>query len=332
MPGSSGGYEILKKLLIGILAALAAIGSAQVDTNRTVVVINGEEVKGAEYYHRMEYLSGVGKPMSTGVAEFPPGFLTIERLITERLILQLAKNKGVSPTDPEIENELKLRLQGDPKILENWVNSGRTDAELRYMVKLELAQFKIATAGINVTDQEVEQHYKTNPAMYTVPKKMTLSVIVVRTVDAAAKVDEDLKAGKKFGEVAKVYSEDITKSIGGSMGSINYGALSEAVRAALDKTKIGLTTDWLQTSDARVKFLLENVTPASKIELTPKLKRDIRKRLMLDKGNVKNNIAKEMFDLRVKSNIDIKDKAFAEAYVRFMDAFKKDVSLKGSGG
>ena len=322
----------MKRVLIGIIVAAAALGSAQVDTNRTVVVVNGEEIKGAEYYHRMEYLSGVGKPMNNGVAEFPPGFLTIERLITERLILQLAKNKGVSPTDPEIDNELKNRLQDDPKLLENWLNSGRTEPELRYVVKLDLAQFKIATAGINVTDQEVEQHYKTNPAMYTVPKRMTLSVIVVRSVDAAAKVDEELKAGKKFGEVAKVHSEDITKSVGGSMGSINHGALSETVRAALDKTKIGQTTEWLQTSDARVKFLLENVAPATKVELTPKLKRDIRRRLMMDKGNVKNNIAKEMFDLRVKSTIDIKDKAFAEAYVRFMDAFKKDVALKGSGG
>ena len=57
--------------------------------------------------------------MSNGVAEFPPGFLTIERLITERLILQLATTKGVSPTAPEIENELKLRLQDDPKMLES---------------------------------------------------------------------------------------------------------------------------------------------------------------------------------------------------------------------
>jgi parvulin-like peptidyl-prolyl isomerase len=321
----------LKKAMLGMLVAVAAIGSAQVDVNRTVVVINGEEVKGAEYYHRMEYLSGVGKPMNTGVAEFPPGFLTIERLITERLILQLAKNKGVSPTDPEIDNELKLRLQDDPKMLETWINSGRTEPELRYMVKLELAQFKIATSGINVTDQEVEQHYKTNPAMYTVPKRVKLSVIVVRDVDAAAKVDADLKAGKTFAATAKAYSEDITKNIGGSMGTINHGALSETVRAALDKTKIGTTTDWLQSSDARIKFFLEDVVPATKMELTPKLKRDIRKRLMLDKGNVKNDISKEMLALRLKSNIDIKDKSFAEAYVRFMDAYKKDAALKGSG-
>ena len=62
-----------------------------------------------------------------------------------------------------------------------------------------------------------------------------------------------------------------------------------------------------------------------------KLKRDVRKRLLLDKGAVKNNVAKEMYDLRAKSNIDIKDKVFADAYARFMEAYKKDIALKGGG-
>ncbi len=324
--------SVLKRSIIAIALALAAFATAQVDVNKTVVVVNGEEIKGAEYYHRMEYLTGVGKPMSQGIAEFPPGFLTIEQLITERLILQLAKNKGVSPTEPEVENEIKVRLTENPKLLENWLNSGRTEAELRYMVRLELAQFKVATAGINVADQEIEQHYKANPNMYTIPKRVKVSVIVVRDADASVKVDADLKAGKAFSDTAKLYSEDVTKGVGGELGTINYPALSETVRAALEKIKIGQTTEWLSTTDRKIKFLLQEVTPAKKMELTPTLKRDVRRRLMLDKGSIKNNVAKEMFDLRAKSNIDIKDKAFQEAYSRYIEAYKKDTSLKGAGG
>jgi parvulin-like peptidyl-prolyl isomerase len=322
----------LKKSFIAVAVAAAAFATAQVDVNRTVVVINGEEIKGAEYYHRMEFLSGVGKPMSRGVAEFPPGFLTIEQLITERLIFQLAKNKGVYPTEPEVNNELSLRLQDNPKLQEEWINSGRTQEDLRYMIRLELAQFKVSTAGINVTDQEVDAHFKANPNMYSTPKKMKISVILVSDAAAAQKVDAELKAGKAFAEVAKMHSEDVTKSIGGEMGEIATFALSEAVRLALEKTKIGFTTEWLSTGDRKVKFLLQNVIPAKRIEMTPKLRRDIRKRLMLDKGRVKNDITKEMIDLRAKANIDIKDKVFAEAYAKFMEAYKKDISLKGSGG
>ncbi|HJP82260.1 MAG TPA: peptidyl-prolyl cis-trans isomerase, partial [Fimbriimonadaceae bacterium] len=234
----------LKNFWIAVAIAASAVATAQVDVNRTVVVVNGEEIKGGEYYHRMEYLTGVGKPMNSGVAEFPPGFLTIEQLITERLIFQLAKNKGVMPTEPEVDNELKLRIEDDPKLLETWINSGRSEDELRYAIRLDLAQFKVSTAGINLTDQEVEAHYKQNPAMYTTPKKVKLSVIVVRDADAVQKVDAALKAGKSFAETAKLYSEDLTKGVGGELGNINYPALSETVRAALDQIKIGQTTDW----------------------------------------------------------------------------------------
>lgn len=322
----------MKKTLIALALGIATIGSAQVDNAKTVVVINGEEIKGAEYYHRMEYLDGVGKPMANGIAQFPPGFLTIEAMITERLILQLAKNKGVSPSEPEIDNELKLRIEDDPKYLETWLNSGRTQADLRYMVRLQLAQYKIATTGVNVSDQDVDDHFKANPNMYSTPKKVKIAVIAVTDATVAQKVDAELAAKKPFADVAKAYSEDITKSVGGDMGEIATFALAEPVRLAIEKVKINQTTEWLNAPGKKVKFLLQNVIPAKKIEMTPKLRRDIRKRLMMDRGSIKNNVAKEMQDLRAKSNIDIKDKGFAEAYARFMEAYQKNISLKGSGG
>lgn len=321
----------MKKTLIGLALGIATIASAQVDNAKTVVVINGEEIKGAEYYHRMEFLDGVGKPIGNGIAQFPPGFLTIETMITERLILQLAKNKGVSPTEPEVDNELKLRLEDDPKYLESWLNSGRTEADLRYQVRLQLAQFKISTTGVNVADQEIDDHYKANPNMYSTPKKVKLSVIAVTDATVAQKVDAELKT-KAFADVAKAYSEDITKSIGGEMGEIATFALAEPVRMAIEKVKIGQTTEWLTAPDKKVKFLLQNVIPAKKLEMTPKLRRDIRKMLLMNKGRVKNDVAKEMQDLRSKSNIDIKDKTFADAYAKFIEAYRKDISLKGAGG
>lgn len=318
--------------MIAVAIAAAAFATAQVDVNRTVVVINGEEIKGAEYYHRMEFLTGVGKPMSRGVAEFPPGFLTIEQLITERLILQLAKNKNVYPTDPEVKSELAYRLEDNPKLLEEWLNSGQTQQELNYMIRLELAQFKISSAGVNVTDQEIDDHFRSNPNMYSTPKKVKISIIAVGDPATAQKVDADLAAKKPFAEVAKLHSEDVTAKLGGEMGEITTFALGENVMKAFEKVKIGGTTEWVTLGNKQVKFLLQNVTPAKRVEMTPKLRRNIRKRLMLNKGQVKNiNITKEMNDLRAKSNIDIKDKAFADAYTKFMDAYMKGVSSKGPG-
>lgn len=313
------------------MAAVTGAVYAQVDPARTVAVINGEEIKGGEYYHRMEYLTGVGMTMSGGYSEFPPGFMTLERLISERLVLQLAKNKGVYPSDPEVENEIKQRIGDDSTFMERWMNGGGTPEDLKYLIRLELAQFKVATAGITVTDQEIDDQYKKNPAMYTTPKKVKISVILVRDDAAMAAVDADLKAKKSFAEVAKARSEDVTKGVGGELGTISTAVLTESLRAAIDKIKIGETTPWLNTSDGRVKFLLQDVVAPTKAPLDDKLRRSIRRRMMIDKGSFKNNIKKEMYDLRMQAKIDIKDKVFAEAYAKYMEAYKKDNNLRSGG-
>ena len=76
---------------------LAAFSNGQVDPNRTIATINGEAIKGLEYYHRMEFLPGVTKRYGGQAIESPPGFLTVVELIGEKLLLQLAKEKGVMP-------------------------------------------------------------------------------------------------------------------------------------------------------------------------------------------------------------------------------------------
>jgi len=315
---------------MAILATAAAFG--QVDANRTVAVVNGEEIKGGEYYHRMEYLTGVGQVVNNGIQQFPPGFMAIERLIEEHLLLQLAKTKGVYPSTVEVDNELKARLEDDPKLMENWLNTGQTEADLKYQMLVEVARFKVATAGVTVTDQEIETHYAQNAAtMYTLAKRVKLAVIVVSDDTAQKMVDDELAAKKPFADVAKAHSTDVTKGIGGELGNVYINVLKPEVQAALDQVKIGGTTGWLTSKDARVKFLLEDVTLPKKLPLDASLRRQIRRRLMIDRGANKNDVAKEMFNLRMNAKIDIKDKTFADVYAKFLDALRQDAALKAAG-
>ena len=324
----------MKRRPILLFAALlagsvwSALASAQVDPSRTVVVVNGEEVKGAEYYRRMEYLPGVGKRIGNQLAEFPPGFITIEQIITERLIFQLAKDKGVTPTDTQIDAEIARRLSENSELLTNWKASGRTEAELRYQVKVEMSQYNVQTFGITITDQEVDTEYQTNIARYTAPRQFKLHVIVVSELSMRNAVDEDLKAGKKFTEVAAARSEDVTRVRGGEFGQVPVEAVSPNVRAALDLVKIGEMTDWIESqnspdSKAYLKFLKDDVIPEKKLELDAKLRLGIRRNLALMRGSVRNNIHKEMADARAKAKIEIKQPEFADAYRKFIDAYLK---------
>jgi len=156
------------------------------------MTVNGEEVKGADYYRRMEFLPGVGKRMGAGFTEVPPGLLTIDQMVTDLLILQLAKEKGVYPSDIEVTAEMADRNRDNPDLLDIWKNSGRTEDELKNTIRIEMAQFKIVTFGITVTDQEIDRIYKERASEFLIPKQYKLSVVVVVSVADKAAVEEDL--------------------------------------------------------------------------------------------------------------------------------------------
>jgi parvulin-like peptidyl-prolyl isomerase len=331
-----GGKGLKKAFFAGLWIAVAGSALAQVDPARVVATVNGVEIKGSEYYRRMEFLPGVGRNLGDGFAEFPPGFLTLEQLITEKLIFQLAKTKGVTPSDPEVQDELRYRLTKNPKLLQDYIDRGRTRAELEYEVKFDLVQFKLLTAGITVTDQEVEKYYNTNKPLFTTPVQLTLRVIVARTGTDATLVDKDLAAGKPFAEVAKARSADVTASRGGEYGTVPLDYLAPNVRSSIATLKAGQTTQWFEAADTsagpktdapRFKFLIEKVTPERLLPLDADLKRQARQKLMMDRGKVQNHLKADLMALRTKSTIDIKEKGFADAYKKFLDAF-----LKNSGG
>lgn len=284
----------MRKFATLVALGLTVLTFAQVDPNRTVAIVNGEEIKGGEYYHRMEFLTGVGKLVDgTSFAEFPPGFLTLEQLITEKLVLQLAKQKGVLPTDADIDAEIASATADDPKYLEKWTTQGRTKEELVQQLRVNLAQFRLATRGITITDAEVDQFYNANPTLFTVPKQVDLKILAVNTKELADSADKDLAAGKSFEDVVKAYSLDISKNVGGDFGLRSWEDLSQQARDALVNVKEGGYTDWIVSGETRVRFKLNKVVAPVKKPLDAGLRKFIRHEQMLTKGRIANNLGKE---------------------------------------
>lgn len=309
--------------------ALGGAAHAQIDPNRTVVIVNGEEIKGSEYYHRMEYLPRVGRQTGRSFSEFPPGLLTIDQLVTERLVLQLARKKGVFPTDAEVTAEYQARKLETPNMDELWVSSGRNLDELRAMIVLDVCQFNIETFGITITNQELDDYYTKHPDEFTVPKKYQLRVIVAKSDADRQSAEAALVAGKPFADVARQYSADVTKANGGEYGAVPETLLSQKVRTVLASTKLGSTSEWItstpQSGDPSfVKFLIEKIEAPTKLELNDRLRRQIRRNLMLQEGRVKNDIKKEMKSFRSEAKVDVKQAEFKDAYDKFIQAYLKE--------
>lgn len=301
--------------------AVVALAGAQVDPNRTVLVVNGEEIKGAEYYSRMEMLSGVGRIVGNQFAEAPPGLLAMQRLIEERVLLQLARERNVAPTETEIQAELKRRTHENPKLLESVKALGLTEADLQRQIRLELSEFKLQTQGITITDIEVEKFYRDNPTLFTLPRRYKLRVIAVRDDQGKKTVDEQLRAGKPFADVAKEHSVEASRGQGGDLGTLPIGMLSENTRKALEASRIGQTTGWLQGEESWAKFLIEGIEPEKKQELDAKLRRSVRQRLMLDRGRVRNDVGKLLREAMAKAKVEVKQAQFAEPLRRYQAGF-----------
>lgn len=331
------GGPSLRKLVAGlVLGAVASTLWAQVDPNRVVFVVNGEEIKGAEYYRRMEYLPGAGKMLGDRFAEMPPGFMTIETMITERLVYQLAKQQHCMPTDDEVKAELERAKLDNPKIEDDWLASGRLIEDLLNQYRFELAQFKLATIGTIITDTQVDDHYKKYPTEFTIPKQLKLRVIAVDSSEKKDEVDKALAAGTSFADAASKFSVDVTRIDGGLYGIVPEDGVKEPAKSALEGLAVGKATDWLPVKDQPLflKFYKEDVYPAKLLPLDARLRETTRRRLMLETANDKktNNVAKMMADMRRNAQIDIKQKDFAAAYDKFIKNYLKQQDAKTGAG
>ena len=313
----------MKKVIGSLITLTLFVGAyAQVDPNRTVVTVNGEDIKASEYYSRMEFLPDIGRLNQGNFVEGAPGFLTIERLIEERILVQTAKDKKVYPGDADVNAAWAERLALNPTLEADIASSGLTKDYVLHQIRLELCQFRLQTMGVTITDLEVEKHYKENPTRFSLVKRFDLSLIAVTTDEEMSKVDAELGKGTAFGAVARSMSQDPSAGRNGAWGEIPETMLGEAVKKELANAKTGTTTKWVKGEGAWVKFYVHKVMPAEKLALDAKLKSQIRKDLMLAKGINKNDVSAMLRETRKKAVIVLKQPQFASSVKRLIDRYK----------
>lgn len=310
-------------LLFLSILGISSVGFAQSAAD-TVASVNGETILRKDYIRKMEYLPGVGKKVGANWIEVFPGLLTLDTIITEKLLAQLAKQKGVFPSDVAVQQEKAKRIGEYPALIEDWKGSGRTEAELDANIRADLIYYNLVTYGIVITDSQVKDFYTKNPANFTSPKMVALSVIAVSDSAAGDAVDKALASGRTFADVAKEMSLDVSKASGGELALQEFEGLSEITRNAISAIKVGQTTGWINSdSGIRIKFFLRAVQKEKLLPYTDDLARGIRNRLMLQRGQVKNDVRKELLQMRQKATIVIGDPAFSEAYARFIADYLK---------
>jgi parvulin-like peptidyl-prolyl isomerase len=238
------------RFLVGVgLALLLAVSTtvAKAEADKIVATVNVDNITQDEFYQRLQRVHGQDFLVPTNPPSLrgePAGYIVLNSLINERLILQLAAKSNLAANDADVTSELELYRKQE-NIRKALADHVVTESDLKYDIRVQRGRFNLATNGATISDAEVEDYYNKHKVNYTLPERWRLSTIRTSKQDNLFKVQADLRAGKNFPDVARQYSEDErTSGKGGDAGYFlaNDSALPDAIRRAVKVLTLGEVT------------------------------------------------------------------------------------------
>ena len=143
------------------------------------------------------------------------------------------------------EDQLKTYLQGQGKTLEGFKKGLRDGVEMQLRDK---ALHDAVVGNIEPTDDQLEAYFEKNISKYNEPEQVRASHILVKDLDTANKVLDELNKGADFAALAKKYSIDTgTKDKGGDLGFFSRGRMVKAFEDAAFSLKVGQVSKPIKT-------------------------------------------------------------------------------------
>lgn len=217
----------------------------------------------------------------------------LDRVITEQLLLQKAKEKKLIPEEAKLKEEVnkqyddvKKAYNDDAKLKDALKQAGFTEDSFKAYIKDNVIIGKVTddiTKDVKVDDSKVKEYYDSNQLQFTEkPNRIHVAHILVKTEDEAKKVKERLDKGEDFAKVAKeVSTEPAAKESGGDLGFIEYNNpnYDKTFMTAAISLKEGTISAPVQTSFGWhiIKDIKKEEYPAKKFDT---VKDDIKNSLL----------------------------------------------------
>ncbi len=209
-----------------------------------------------------------GKPADQVVAELQRS--VGDKLVVNALILNEANHRKLKPDEKIINQQVtdyESKLANDP----NWA-----DAKARVLPvitkrfqneflikKLEEITRKVAPPST----AQVRTYYNSHPEKFTSPIEQRVSVILLsvdpssdawnETIEDAKNLLRQIRGGKDFAEMAKLYSKDLqTVDQGGDMGYLHDGMLPGLPQETVNKLKVGEVSEPIRLLEGVALFRL----------------------------------------------------------------------------
>jgi len=290
-------------LLLALGVALFAVGCGgseeQAVPADAVAVVGDQPIDKAQFDQLMEQARTSYEAQERDFPEAgTPEYNTLRNQAMQFLVQraqfeQKAAEMDVEVTDEEVEERLKqIKEQyfgGDEKKYEEQLEQqGLSDEQVRRDIRAQLIQEKLfekVTADVEVTDEEISEHYEQNKEQYGQPESREVRHILVENQQQANRIRQQLVNGGNFEALAKQHSKDPGSAAQGGKMTVSRGqTVPEFDKAAFSLDKDAISQPVKTQYGFHIIQPLSAVQPAKTTPLN-EVRESIRQQLLQTKRN-----------------------------------------------
>ncbi len=244
-----------------------AVEASTPAVDRVVASVDGDPITMREV---KDFASQNGQPIETNdFASSDTARTAVKALIGQKLLEQEVKKYDDKVDEAQVDKYIEqLRMDkhmSDAEFRAQLQASGMSYDDLRKHARLDLEKAMMVEqevrAKINIPEADIQAYYDAHKADFTITKeRLRLSQILISLpanptpaqVAAAQKKAEMIRAraikGDDFSDLARVYSDDDSKSNGGELGWFAPGDINDSILAAVKPLKPGEVSAPVRTS------------------------------------------------------------------------------------
>ena len=208
----------------------------------------------------------------------------LDGLIERELLYQESQNAGIKVKQEAIDKQLtdiKKRFPSDDQFKSALAQMNLTEVEVRTQIARGLAIRELIdqkiTSNITITDAQTKAYYDSNPEMFNEPEQVKASHILIKVDPGAAEaqktesrkkietVQQKVKNGDDFGQLAKEFSEGPSKTRGGDLGYFRRGQMVKPFEDAAFAMQKNEVSDIVETRFGYHLIKVYDKKPAKKL-------------------------------------------------------------------
>ena len=268
-----------------------------------VASVDGEPITA----HDVEQFSAaVGRPVSTNdLANNEDAKAALKALISQKLLEKEIQQYSSKIDEEQVDNymevvrrdkhlspeQFKAALAQSGMSMDDFRKHAREELEKEMMLRQQVRQ------RVDISDADIKAYYDAHQADFTVAtEKLKIAQILIGVPQNATpqqvallqtkaeKIRKEAAAGADFGDLARKYSDDVSKNNGGELGWFGPNDIMDAVYNAVKNLKPGDVSQVVKTSHGfHVLKLEDHQVPG--VRPLDQVKPDIRNALINERAN-----------------------------------------------